>query len=590
MGTSGNRNRIVVFALLLGANFGCGSGGGSSNPPPPLVPKIMSLAPSYVVAGTGSTTIFVDGSGFTSSSTVQWNGTALPTTFGTDQILTASIGNTLVAEPGVAQITVANGTSSSNSLSFGIASPAAASAGVVAMVTVAPDGTPANDDSLIAAAISATGRYVAFQSAATNLAPGPASGYQEIYERDTCIGAPTGCMPTTIRITVTFDGSGVNGHSRDSSISADGRYVAFDSQATNLVPGTSVCTGPLGSCVFLRDTCIGAPSGCNPATILISRAYDGSVAGGANPSISVDGRFVAFNSNSANIVPGDSGGVGEAFVRDTCMGVPSGCTPSSTLISVPDSGSQDNGNSGITATSANGRYFAFQSWASNIVSNGTTLPGDFWRDTCIGAPPGCTPSTLRADLTAEGSQPNSNVTNDVTPAISADGRLVAFGSTATNLTANNVNGEADVYTRDTCTGAPSGCTPSTSLVSLANDGSIGNCQSPSQGLAMSSNGRFIVFDSISTNLTPDFNFAACAWEAIYVRDTCFGVSSGCTPSTVHIDVTNTPNPLTPGNNSSSLPSISPDGHYVVFLSAATNLTPGITGNGHTMVYLAKTGF
>jgi len=180
--------------------------------------------------------------------------------------------------------------------------------------------------------------------------------------------------------------------------------------------------------------------------------------------------------------------------------------------------------------------------------------------------------------------------------MSNDGRLVAFGSTATNLVAINVNGAcaneygcAGVYVRDTCNGAPTGCTPSTSLASLANNGSVGNCSSPSQGLSMSANARFVAFDSIATNLTPDDTFTACSSEDIFIRDTCFGVTNGCVPSTVRVSVANTPNPGISANAGSGYPAISADGHYVVFISSATNLLSP-PSNGHAMVYLAKTGF
>jgi len=312
--------------------------------------------------------------------------------------------------------------------------------------------------------------------------------------------------------------------------------------------------------------------------------------------MSSDGRFVAFNSNSPNVVIGDSGGVGEAFVRDTCLGEGATCTPSNTLISVPFTGTQDSANTGLPTMSSNSRYFAFQSWATNIIANETVVPGDFWRDTCVGASASCAPSTVRVDVANDGSQPNNSVTNDVVPSMSADGRLVAFGSTATNLVAINVNGGcanvygcAGVYVRDTCAGVSGGCTTTTSLVSLANDGSVGNCSSPSQGLSMAANGRFVAFDSIATNLSPDDTYPACGWEDIFVRDTCFGVASGCVPSTVRVSVVNTPNAGTSANASSGYPAISADGHYVAFISNATNLFPGAT-NGLNMVFLAKTGF
>lgn len=584
----------MVGAALLSA--GCGGGGGSSPPPPKITLKNLGAYYSvtspfnlpYAIAGQGDFTLLANGSGFTASSVVDWNGTALATTFGDSNDLAAAASASLIATPGTVTVMVKDSSTgaTSNAVSFSIASAATANAGVAQLLTVAPDGTPANGDSLIAPSISATGRYVSFQSDATNLAPGPASGYEEIYERDTCIGAPTGCTPSTIRVTVTYDGSPVNFNSFDSAISADGRYVAFDTKATNILPNTGEC-GP--GCVFLRDTCIGAPTGCTPSTTLISVAAGGSPAGGANPSVSSDGRFVAFNSNSANIVNGDSGGVGEAFVRDTCNGAPSGCVPGNVLVSAPSTGTQDNATTGLPASSATGRFFAFQSWATNIVSSATVVPGNFWRDTCIGAPVGCSPSTFRADVTADGSQPNSGIFNGTIPALSSDGRLVALASTATNLVSANVNGIGNVYVRDTCTGAPSSCAQTTSLVSLANDGSVGNCGSPSQGLAMSSDGRFVAFDSIATNLVPGDTFPSCSFEDIFIRDTCFGVASGCNPSTVRVSVTNTPTIATQANGLSGYPAISADGHYVVFLSSATNLVPGGT-NGHQMVFLAKTGF
>lgn len=568
----------------------CGGGGGVHQPPPPPPPPsitLTTLVPSYTVAGTGDNTVYVNGNGFTTSSVVQWNGAALPTTFGTSQIVSASISSSLITLPGTTNITVKDSSSgaTSNSLPFGIASAAATTAGVIAMITVAPDGSPANDDSLVQPSISATGRYVAFQSAATNLAPGPSSGYQEIYERDTCIGAPSGCTPNTIRITVTYDGSPANGHSRYSAISADGRFISFDSQATNILPGSSACAGPLGSCVFFRDTCTGVPTGCNPATIAVSLNTSGGISTGGVPAMTPDGRFVAFQSGASDLVTGANGG--QVYLRDTCLGAPSNCAPTTTLVSLSSSGAQGNANSGVAAASAAGRYLAFQSWATNIVPNTTVVPGDFWRDTCIGASSPCTPGTMRVDVTASGGEPNNGVFNLSIPAISSDGRLVAFSSTATNLVSTNVNGMGNIYVRDTCAGATSGCTPTTSLVSLGNDGSVGNWSSGNQ--SMTADGRFVAFASLASNLVPGDTFPAGGFKDIFVRDTCYGVASGCTPSTVRVSVTNTPNPETQANDISDYPAMSADGHYVVFLSAATDLVPG-GSNGHQMVFLAKTGF
>jgi hypothetical protein len=112
--------------------------------------------------------------------------------------------------------------------------------GVVELITLGHDGMPANGNTFFPAAISADGRYVAFQSEATNLVTGPGSGFADIYLRDTCRGAPAGCNPSTIRISVADDGSLPNGNSRAPAISADGRFVAFDSSASNPIRVTGV--------------------------------------------------------------------------------------------------------------------------------------------------------------------------------------------------------------------------------------------------------------------------------------------------------------------------------------------------------------
>jgi hypothetical protein len=590
-----------LVGLLLSGCGGIGAGGGGSPPPPPsLTLKTVAayyggsspLNLTYAIAGQGSFTLLVNGTGFTNSSVVEWNGNPIPTTFGDGTDVAASVSSSFIGAPGNAAITVKDSGATSNSVAFAIGSPAAATAGVMALITVARDGSPANGDSLVAPSISATGRYVAFQSNATNLASGLASNFQEIYERDTCVGVNSGCTPSTSRVTVTYDGSAVNGHSRDSAISADGRYVAFDSSATNILPNTGICgQSPGFACVFLRDTCIGAPSACTPSTGAISLDTQGQVAIGFAPVMTPDGRFVAFQSAVSNLVVGGTNGIGQVFLRDTCNGASSGCAPGTTLVSVPSSGSQGNQNSELQAPSETGRYVAFMSWATNMVPNETVVPGIFWRDSCLGTSGSCTPGTMRADVASDGAQPNNYVFT-AAPAVSSDGRLVAFGSGATNLVSSNVQGQGNVYVRDTCASAPTGCTPSTSLVSLANDGSVANCGSPGNqsSVSVSSNGRFISFGSIATNLTPDDTLPACSGEDIFVRDTCFAVASGCVPSTVRVSVANTSNPGTSGNAISFGNVMSADGHYVVFISAATNFLPVATGNGHAMVYLAKTGF
>lgn len=583
----------LVLTCVLSSIMGCGGNSGvtsGSAPPPPTI-TLTLVGPynatlggaSWVVAGVPTFTLVATGTGFTSSSVIQWNGSPLTTQFGSSTGLAASVSSNLVATPGTAAITVTDSGTTSNSLPFGIASPAAATAGVVAMVTVATDGTPANNDSLVAPSISSTGRYVAFQSAATNLGAGVTSTYQQIYERDTCIGATAGCVPITIPISVTYDGSAVNDNSRNSTISGDGRYVAFDSSATNITNFTQAQTiCPIHWCSYLRDTCIGVSTSCTPRTTLVSLLPDGSPTGGEGPAISPDGRFIAFTSPAP---PGPA----QIYVYDTCNGAPFGCATSTSLISQSNSGQPGNNTSETQSVSAGGRYVAFASGATNFISDDTNAGNlDLYlRDTCTGVTIVCTPTTAEEDISTSGSQAAGQLDVESNPALSSDGRFLAFSTLAYNLVSQPPNVFGGIYLRDTCNGAASGCTPTTSLVGVANDGSLPNASG--NNTAISATGRYIAFASLASNLVPGDTFAPNSWKDIFVRDTCFGVTTGCSPSTVRISVSNWSYLAQQSNAINDYPRISADGHYLVFLSASTNYLSS-SSNGNSMVYLAKTGF
>jgi len=157
------------------------------------------------------------------------------------------------------------------------------------------------------------------------------------------------------------------------TISSDGRLVAFASFASNLTP---VATGLGINNVFVRDTCTAAPPGCQVGTALVSSSgnADGNGASGL-PSISASGRFIAFNSDSNNLVSGDTNGFTDVFVRDTCIGAPNSCSPSTVRVSVAADGTQGNFNSSIPVISSDGHFVVFGSGASNLVpgdGNGST--------------------------------------------------------------------------------------------------------------------------------------------------------------------------------------------------------------------------
>jgi hypothetical protein len=174
-------------------------------------------------------------------------------------------------------------------------------------------------------------------------------------------------------------------------MSSDQRYSVFvlaSQDGSTEIPGTA-------QNIFVRDTCASAPSGCTPSVTLASIGLSSNPADRDSiaPSISADGRYVAFLSSARNLVDSDTNGATDVFVRDTCAGAPSGCTPSTQRVSVATSGMQANGASSSATISATGRYVTFESAATNLSATSSSTTGLFLRDTCAGARTGCVPST-----------------------------------------------------------------------------------------------------------------------------------------------------------------------------------------------------
>jgi hypothetical protein len=156
-------------------------------------------------------------------------------------------------------------------------------------------------------------RFIVFDSAASNLLPpgGDTNAFSDIYVHDTCIGVSGSCTPNNLRVTRSSDGGETNDSSMRPSISADGRFVAYESLADNLVSGFP---SSFFSHVFATDTCIGA-TGCTPKTNFLSQV-DGSIgnSGSRSAVISPDGVFVDFESSASNLVTADTNGVGDVFL------------------------------------------------------------------------------------------------------------------------------------------------------------------------------------------------------------------------------------------------------------------------------------
>ncbi|MCB1885463.1 MAG: tandem-95 repeat protein, partial [Geminicoccaceae bacterium] len=400
-------------------------------------------------------------------------------------------------------------------------------------VSVAGDGTQGDGDSLVPS-LSADGRFVAFESGARNLAPGDANGATDIFVHDRQSGA-------TELVSVADGGGGGNRDSLDPSLSADGRIVIFRSNADNLVPGDANGTTDL----FVRDLQAGT-------TELVSVASDGTQANtySFESSLSADGRFVAFRSLADNLVPGDANDATDILVRDLQAGT-------TELASVAGDGTQANNNALDPSLSADGRFVAFYSLADNLV------PGDANGAYDVFVHDRQTGGTELVSLAGDGSQGNGN---SYQTSLSANGRFVAFISEADNLVPGDTNGIADIFVHDRQTGA-------TERVSVAGDGTQGNGDSSTPTL--SADGRFVAFISEADNLVP--SDANDAYD-IFVHDRQTG-------TTERVSVAGDG---TEGNRYSFLPSLSADGKLVAFESLADNLVPGDTNDAFD-VFVAEVG-
>jgi hypothetical protein len=289
------------------------------------------VSPAAKRAGDPDFTLTVNGAGFIAGDLVQWNGSNRTTTFLDSTDLTATISAADIATAGVFQIRVLSpgvneGNNYSNILTFQVCSGACPQNVTLNSNAVSPSS------GAYSPSISTDGRYVAFAAVAADPSANAGTGLRKIYLRDTCQGAPSGCQQQTILVSSAWHGGEPNAESRSPSVSADGRYVAFASDATDIIENDSNGV----SDVFVRDTCMGAPQGCAPVTTRASVGPDGLEANGASnsPAISADGRYVAFDSAAQNLVADGSSAPAGAFARDTCRGVAVQCTPSTSRLAI----------------------------------------------------------------------------------------------------------------------------------------------------------------------------------------------------------------------------------------------------------------
>lgn len=412
------------------------------------------------------------------------------------------------------------------------AAPAVAGdGGLTDLLSLAPGGGQGNAASgtgpVHALAMTPDARHVAFVATASNLVPGDTNNQFDVFRLDRLTG-------TIVRCNLGPGGVQSNNQCYLPDISADGAIVAWNGSASNLVPGDVNGFED----VFVRDVAAGT-------TELVSvnnLGVQGNLPS-QSPSLSGDGRYVAFWSGATNLAPSDGNGTGDIFVRDRLL--------NRTLpLTILPSGIQANANSGSPSINRLGTHVVFRSSASNLVFADTNGVDDlFLYDLQVNTlvrvaqPPGITQSNG----------------DSAWPTISTDATVIAFESDASNLVPGDTNGVRDVFVQNLLTGV-------IRRASVDSNGVQGDAVSDEAHL--SADGQHVVFSSVATNLVAnDTN----GFQDVFVHHLATGVTARISRSTAA---------LGNANQASSYPVVSADGLEAVFTSAASNLVSMDTNLSH----------
>ncbi len=380
------------------------------------------------------------------------------------------------------------------------------------------DGTPGSSN----ASFSADGRYVVFQSYAGNLVDGDNTWTWDIFVKDLQTGAIQ-------RVSTDSTGAQANSESTNASFSTDGRYVLFESSASNLVAGdTNYRTD-----VFVKNLQSGAIQRVSTDSTGAQANSDSSSA-----SFSADGHYLLFASQASNLVLDDSNGASDVFVKDLLTGEVRN-------LSSDAAGVQGNGPSGGASFSTDGRYLVFQSDASNLVAlDGNSASDVFLKDLL-------TDDVQLISSDAAGTVGNGGSGN---ASISADGNRVVFESSASNLVADDSNGNSDVFVKDLRTGA---------VERLSTDAAGNQGNGGSGSASLSQDGRYLVFASEASNLVANDSNGR---SDVFVKDLQTGAILRVSTSVAGVE----------GDAGSFSPRFSSDGRYIVLASDASNLVANDT--------------
>jgi len=400
-----------------------------------------------------------------------------------------------------------------------------ATGAIIELVSIATGGAQGTSFS-VSSDISDDGNLIVFQSRASNLVAGDSNLRTDIFVRNKSSG-------TTTMVSTSAAGVYANSPSGTASISGDGSRVAFVSSDPNLIP---IDTTPNQSDTYLKNLGTGAISAVSVSSGGVQGNFNNGVA-----SLSANGNIVVFASGATNLVPSDSNGVTDVFLRNVSDGI-------TRRISLPSDGNSD-ALSSVSGTccsrqlTGDGRFAVYVSNASNLVPADTNGVADiFVYDRLQG-------TTRRVSVSSAGVQANAA---SGSPTIARDGRYIAFRSPATNLLASpGTNGLSHVFVHDLQTAQ-------TSLVSLTSTGT-----QPIQGSGVptiSANGRYVAFSNIDDLV----GATALGYSQVYLRDTVSGITT----------LESRRNTGVPGENNSDAPSISADGLYLAFASRDNTMVLG----------------
>ncbi len=394
-------------------------------------------------------------------------------------------------------------------------------------VSVGTGGVQANAVSS-AMAMSGDGRYVAFDSSADNLVPGDTNASYDVFVHDRQ-------NASTVRASVSWLGGAASGHSVSPKLSLDGRYLAFSSIAPDLIAFDSNDSAD----VFVRDLQSGV-------TERVSLDFNGLEGTGHSwlPSISDDGRVVAFSSLCATLVPADFNSVEDVFVRDRATGL-------TTRVSVDSAGNEGNGASWEPALSGDGRFVAFTSHADHLTPGILTFTTNvFLHDRLTG-------STTLVSRTPAGS---SGIGYSWGPSISRDGQFIAFASSAKDLAPSNIGFSDDVFRFERTSGA-------ISCLSLSPWGAM--LGYPARRPSISADGRRVAFDCRSNALVSgDSNNV----DDVFLCELSHAPTAYCTGAT-------TTNGCTPSIGASGAPSASASSGFTIAVGAADGQRSGLVFYG-----------